>query len=101
LNTDTTTLPVLSSGTSSIPTSIFKFAFCRRIDSRDPTKNKTFEDFIEELYTLASPENWGDALTKEHPILHNYIHHTVNSHFISSQIPLEFSNSSGIVYILL
>ena len=77
MNTNTTSLPSLgTTGINSIPTSIFQFAFCRRIDRRDPSKNKTFEDFIEELYDLTSTENWGDSLTKKHPILHNYIHHT-------------------------
>lgn len=75
-----------------IPTSLFSYAFCKKIDNRNPQNNKEFDDYIKELALLAAPENWGksNGLKKEHHILHNYIHYTFQ------KISSDYNNESDI-----
>ncbi|MBE6472803.1 MAG: DUF3825 domain-containing protein [Coriobacteriaceae bacterium] len=54
-----------------IPTKLFDFAFCMIDSKTDPSRNKSFNDYINDLASIAAPENWGP----DNAILRNYVNY--------------------------
>lgn len=82
-------MTVLSTKIDSVPIRLTEFAHCYRRSQKHPESNKSFNDHIKDLASLALDEYWGATKNGiENPILHNYIKYTFQ------KIAVEFNTAS-------